>query len=92
MSYIVPMDIPKYCDKCPFGMCVYSSPFWVKPTINPIDMQDDYPNTQGYVCDLELYEKGKYESVNRAFMDSNVEKPDWCPLLDLSNADIKIRR
>lgn len=44
--YKVPMEMPKYCSECPFGMCVYSYPLGTKGVeVNNIDGQKDEPNT-----------------------------------------------
>lgn len=36
MSYIVPIEIPKFCDDCPFGRCVFSRPKWTEENHNEV--------------------------------------------------------
>lgn len=77
--YVVPMDIPQFCNKCPFGMLNYSAPFggW---TTSKIDGKDDAVGTHGYVCNIDFYENGRYTKVLRGNVDNDIPKPDWCQL------------
>lgn len=77
--YIVPMEIPKYCNKCPFGQCVYSFPFGSSCTSN-IDGKENKAGTYGYVCNVEFQENGRYTKVLRAELGKDIKKPKWCEL------------
>ena len=66
MAYIVNAEIPKHCNKCPFGMCKFSKP-----------LSD---RTHGYTCNLEVPKKGHNKTTMITDYDSDIEKPDWCPL------------
>lgn len=87
MSYIVPIEIPKFCDTCPFGSCVFSRPKWTKEQNRKVichyDGKEAEPNTHGYVCNIELEQKGKYENVMRGEYEERIPKPNWCPLVEL---------
>lgn len=66
MSMIVPwMDAPEDCSKCPFGVCRYSLPLT--------------GHKHGFSCQVEFYEKRKYEVTREADYDDPVV-PDLCPL------------
>lgn len=80
--YKVPLDLPKNCSNCPFGRCVYSKPYWGKAETNYYDGQIDLPHTHGYICEI----KKNYDKVLRADFDKDIEKPDWCPLVELKGA------
>lgn len=79
MGYKVPLDLPKSCNHCPFGRCVYSHPFWGKKETNHYDGQIDLPNTYGYVCSIV----NNHNDILRADFDKDIEKPVWCPLEEI---------
>ena len=80
-KYIVPMEIPKYCDDCPFGHLHYHHPFWSKGSrVDLIDKKENKPDTYGYVCNIDFSENGKYTKVMRAKRGKNIKKPKWCKL------------
>lgn len=84
MSYIVPTDIPQFCNKCPFGNLFYSHPAWVsKAEINRIDGGVDKPSTHGYICNIDVAKNGKYTKVMRSHIDDDIPKPDWCKLKEV---------
>lgn len=82
--YIVPMEIPKNCNECPFGMCNYNHPLWSDRGYNKdfskIDGEENKIGTYGYTCNVEFQKNGKYTKVLRANMDEKIQKPDWCEL------------
>ena len=61
------MKMPRYCDECPFARLRYSTPLT--------------DGRKGYNCQVEFYEKGKYETVREAPYDEYVV-PVKCPLID----------
>lgn len=81
-GYFVPLKVPKYCNKCPFGFCVYSSPFWAHKSICDYDMKENEPNTQGYICYIHKF-NNNYSKVMRVKFGEDVEKPSWCPLKEM---------
>lgn len=87
MSYIVPIEIPKFCDDCPFGRCVFSRPKWTEENHNEVlckyDGEEAKPNTHGYVCNIEFEQNGKYANVMRGEYKERIPKPDWCPLVEV---------
>ena len=55
--YKVPMEIPKHCNKCPFGRHQYTKPFWSsEDRIDPVDFKSNIKNTYGYVCNIDFNE------------------------------------
>lgn len=66
MAYIVNAEMPKFCNKCPFGFCKFSLPI--------------SDGTHGYTCNLELPERGHSKTTVITDCGVDVEKPDWCPL------------
>ena len=83
-GYFVPLELPKYCNKCPYGHCMYSYPFWAtKRNISKIDGKENKVNTYGYICNLDFAENGKYTKVLRANFDENNEKPNLCKLIEI---------
>ena len=62
------LNMPEKCDECPFARLKYSTP-----------MSD---GRKGYNCQIEFYEKGKYETVREAPCDEYVV-PVLCPLIIL---------
>lgn len=84
MSYLVPLELPKHCNKCPFGKCAYNKPFWAKAKeLSVIDNKINDVNTYGYTCNIEFSENGKYTKVLRARIGKDIEKPDWCKLREV---------
>lgn len=85
--YIVPMEIPKYCNKCPFGICNYNHPAWGisidKGKRNKIDGKHDAEGTYGYVCNVEFQKNGRYTKVLRVHIGEDIKKPDWCELKEI---------
>ena len=83
-GYFVPLGLPKNCNKCPYGHCMYSYPSWAtKDDISRIDGKVNKVNTYGYVCNLNFVENGKYTEVLRANIDEDIEKPCWCKLREI---------
>lgn len=80
MTYIVPLETPEFCNKCPFGMCNYSKPLWGRPHISKIDGKENIAGTHGYICNIEYKDHNKYTKVMRATIDEDIKKPDWCKL------------
>lgn len=83
--YLVPMELPKHCNKCPFGMLHYNLPDWgtCKYEIDKIDGKRDAEGTYGYVCNVEFQKNGKYTKVMRSDIGFDIEKPDWCELKEV---------
>ena len=80
-KYIVPMEIPKYCSRCPFGHLHYHHPSWTKGAyIDSFDGKFNKPDTYGYVCNIDFSENGKYTKVIRGKCKSEIKKPKWCKL------------
>ena len=73
MAYIVNAEIPKHCNKCPFGMLKFSK-----------QLSD---RTHGYTCYLEVTEKGHNKTTMIADYEVDIEKPDWCPLRTVSDKE-----
>ena len=69
MAYIVNNEIPKYCNKCPFGVLRYSTPLSTRK--------------HGYNCNLNFTENGKYTKIMESDIDFDIEKPKWCPLKEI---------
>lgn len=81
--YIVPTEIPKHCNKCPFGHCNYSFPRG-SSSISNVDGKENKAGTYGYVCNIEFQKNGKYTKVLRAECGKNIEKPKWCELKEIT--------
>lgn len=80
-KYIVPMEIPKYCNDCPFGHLHYFRLFWTSGSVtDPIDKKENKPDTYGYVCNVDFSKNGKYTKVMRAKCGKNIKKPKLCKL------------
>ena len=79
MAYIVPKEIPKSCNKCPFGFCVEYHPFWSK--------DDEKRNTKTIRCQAIMPFRNTILNIN-----DETFKADWCPLVDLSNRESKMKR
>lgn len=77
--YVVPMEIPEHCNKCPFGYCNYSFPSG-SGSISGIDGEENKAGTYGYVCNIELQKSGKYTKILRAEWGKDIKKPKWCSL------------
>jgi hypothetical protein len=83
--YLVPMEMPKHCNKCPFGHTAYNHSFGR----DYIDMRDGEMNktgTYGYICNIEFQDNHKYTKVMRANIGEDIEKPDWCGLKECGDA------
>lgn len=63
------MRKPECCDECPFARLKFSTP-----------LSD---GRKGYMCQVEFYEKGFYETVREAPCDEYVV-PILCPLVEES--------
>lgn len=84
--YSVPMEIPKHCNKCPFGMCNYNRPQWSKSYekfISSVDGKENKEGTYGYVCNVEFQSNGRYTKVLRAECENDIKKPKWCGLREV---------
>lgn len=68
MAYIVNDEIPKCCNKCPFGVLRYSTPLST--------------NKHGYNCNLDFKANGRYTKTVENDCEWDIEKPSWCPLSD----------
>lgn len=78
--YLVPMDIPKYCNHCPFGHCNYNHPYWSNGSDSAIDGRRNASGTYGYTCNLEIQEHGRFTKVLRANIGEDIPRPEWCKL------------
>lgn len=74
------MKMPECCDKCDFGRLRFSHPFWSK---------DKKTGKYGYNCQLEYYEKGKYETVREAPIDEHIV-PVLCPLIKANGFECNV--
>lgn len=79
-GYYVPLELPKYCNECPFGMCDYSNPSNYDEVGNHIDGKNMSALSHGYVCNIDFNEHGRYTKIMRAGYDENIKKPNWCAL------------
>lgn len=61
------MQMPERCDKCPFGMCVESTPLST--------------GIKSYVCNVDYWEYGKYTQKVTVPFDEPVT-PVQCPLIE----------
>jgi hypothetical protein len=77
--YLVPMEIPKHCNECPFGYPAYSHPYG-EDYIDKIDRKTNKEGTYGYTCNIEFQDKHKDTKVMRADFGEDIEKPEWCKL------------
>lgn len=82
--YIVPMSIPQYCNKCPFGYCNYSFPF-EGSFVSNIDGKENKSGTYGIVCNVEYQKSGKYTTLLRSELGKDIRKPEWCGLKEVSS-------
>lgn len=82
--YIVPMEIPKYCNKCPFGMINYHYPCWTNDSVRKqnsvVDGKENRAGTYGFQCNINHNENGHYTKVMRAKIGEDILKPGWCGL------------
>lgn len=79
--YLVPGDIPKNCNNCPFGVCHFSFPFKkLSKNYSQIDGKENEGNSYGYNCNLDFEKNGKYTKVMRAKIGEDIKKPAWCYL------------
>lgn len=85
--YLVPMELPKHCNKCPFGMCHYQLSLQrdsrIESDFDRIDRKEDRAGTYGYVCNVEFQKNGRYTKVMRSDIGFDIEKPDWCELKEV---------
>lgn len=84
--YLVPTETPKYCNKCPFGMCHYNYPLFREgknKDIDKIDGRENEPGTYGYVCNVDFHKNGRYTKVLRSDIGFAIEKPKWCGLKEV---------
>lgn len=82
IGYYVPLELPKYCDECPFGVCDYSNPTNQDECflMNHIDGEKMFAYSHGYVCNIDCKENGKYTKIMRAKYDEHIKRPRWCKL------------
>lgn len=79
--YLVPMEMIKHCNKCPFGMCDYSRSLQNdNKVISSVDGKENKAGTYGYVCNVQFQNDGRYTKVLRANIGEDIEKPEWCGL------------
>ena len=83
--YIVPTEIPKYCNDCPFGMTNYIFPLWANEEkwVSAVDGKENKRGTYGYTCNIERQKNGKYTKVLRAGLEEDIKKPKWCGLKEV---------
>lgn len=72
-GYIVPQEVPKYCNKCRFGDCKFQHP-WHDPVRN-----GDRNLKWGFSCSL-LHNR----EVAIGEYGTDLPKPEYCPLIELS--------
>lgn len=83
--YSVSMEIPQFCNKCPFGICSYSiPPLRVDSCISTVDWKENMPGTHGYLCNLDFYKNGRYTKILRADVRKDIKKPAWCGLKEIT--------
>lgn len=87
MPYIVPDEIPKYCNKCPFGVLHHSLPLTSKNKVfgNWHDGSRIFGGTHGYNCNLDFLENGKYEKIAIEDCEKDIKRPEWCRLISVDN-------
>lgn len=82
--YLVPMEIPKCCNECPFGMLNYTYPPSYgdpkEPSVSCVDSEENIRGTYGYTCNVEFQKNNRYTKVVRARFGEDIKKPDWCEL------------
>lgn len=83
-AYIVPMEIPKHCNECPFSYLNYSFPIGGS-SISNIDGKENKKGTYGYVCNVDFGKNGKYTKILRAECEEKIKRPKWCGLKELKN-------
>lgn len=83
--YRVPLEPPKHCNECPFGVYNYNFPlmsgFYQSEYFSQVDNKKNEIDSYGYVCNIQFQMFGKYKTVQRARCGEDVEKPEWCPLI-----------
>lgn len=79
--YLVPMEMPKFCNRCPFGSLNYSFKLGSR-SISSIDGKMNENGTYGYTCNVEFQENGRYTKVMRAKCGEDIPRPEWCGLKD----------
>lgn len=77
-KYIVPENVPLYCNHCPFGWCKYQHP-WADKIHN-----GDKNLMHGYGCNLlkRMTSEGPY--------GSDLPKPADCPLKELHEQEVNL--
>lgn len=82
--YLVPMEIPNFCNDCPFGFCNYSLPLHSdrvgEKNISKIDGKENKRGTFGYTCNVDFAENERYTKILRANCGEDIPKPEWCGL------------
>ena len=81
-GYFVPLELPKYCNKCAHSRCIYSFPIWAEEEICGFDGKINKPFTRGYICQIDAINNNK-NNVMRTEFDKDLEKPNWCPLIEI---------
>lgn len=81
--YLVPMEIPKHCNKCPFGCGNYSFPA-IGSCTSMIDRKQNRTGTYGYVCNIDFRKNGCYTKVLRADIGTDIKRPGWCELKEIN--------
>ena len=75
------MKMPECCDKCDFGRLNYSYPLEEN-----VLTKSEKSGKHGYNCQLEYYEKGRYETVREAPVDEHIV-PVLCPLIKVNGLE-----
>ena len=88
--YSVPMEIPKFCNKCPFGACNYNFPH-SGSSVSMVDRKENRTGTYGYVCNLDFYKNNEYTQVLRADTGKDIKKPAWCGLKEITNPEAVLK-
>ena len=75
MAYIVQREIPKSCKDCQFHHCSEYHPFWVE--------NKEKRNTKTFRCQAALPFRSTVLDI-----DDETFKPDWCPLVDVTDTNV----
>ena len=70
-GYIVPQEMPKYCNDCPFGYLKFQCP-WDDPIHN-----GDMNLKWGFTCNL------LHKETARGNYRTDLPKPEECPLKEM---------
>lgn len=81
--YIVPMEVPKYCNACPFAVCNYNRPKWAGDSVSKLDGEKNLAGTCGYSCTVEFLETGRYTKIIRGNIGEDIPRPEWCGLKEV---------